>query len=721
MLSKTTVRNRFAPGALVILGAVFVVIGSVIVAYPALFPSGAVTLAAGQVAPADILAPRSITYESEALTTLSRQAAADAIRDVYDPPNPGVLRQQIQLARNILDYIENIRHDSYAKSGQQVTDLLAISGITLNEDLCLRLLALPDDVWKNVDEQVMSILERTMRDEVREGNLKQIYDNLPNRVSFVVSEAQAALIVTLVKDLIKPNTFFNEERTRAARQHASEAVPAETRSFARGQIVVRAGAIVTPADMEALTQFKLLQPPDRRGQVILGAVLAVLLVALLAGIYMRRFHTDLLINMPHVGLLCGLFLIFLAGSRIFSLSNEFQSYLYPAAALSLLIVALAGAQVAIASSLALAVLVGVMTGNSLEFATMIAIGGTAGALSLVRVERLNAYFTAGLTVSLVNVTIGLLFMLTQGTVEPLKIATIVTAGLLNGVLSAGLAVVGLYLFSTILNMPTSVRLIDLTQPNQPLLQRLLREAPGTYQHSLQVANLAELAAERIGANALLTRAMALYHDIGKVIYPHFFIENQIEGENPHDALDNPQRSAAIIIGHVSEGEKLARHARLPTALIEGITEHHGTLPVLYFYHKAMQAANSEGVTVDRAAFSYAGPIPQTRESALLMLADASESVTRARRPHNRQEIEAIIAEVIDMRIAEGQLDDSHLTVSELKIIAEVYVTTLLGVFHPRINYPAPVPTPGVVELPVPDALEPPSSPAHALSSGEVVL
>src|SRR5262249_36662788 len=242
---------------------------------------------------------------------------------------------------------------------------------------------------------------------------------------------------------------------------------------------------------------------------------------------------------------------------------------------------------------ALAALIGLMVGNSLEFAMLVAVGGGAGVLSLNRLERLPMYFRAGLVIGVANVVVGLLFSLLQGPLDPLHLATVLIAGLINGIFSAGLAIVGLYLISGVLNMPTPVRLIDLSQPNQPLLQRLLREAPGTYQHSLQVANLAELAAERIGANAALVRVAALFPALGTVTYPHFFVENQAEGVNPHDTLDDPYRSAQIIISHVTEGEKLARKHHLPSVLIDGIMQHHGTTQVLYFYNQALKAVDCD--------------------------------------------------------------------------------------------------------------------------------
>lgn len=707
---KSPMARRLALGILCVL---FVIAATILVAYQAIVPSDGVVLAVGQVAPADILAPRSITYESQVLTQLARQAAADSIRAIYDPPDPSVLRRQIQISRHLLDFIDNIRHDTFADRPQQIADLNQINVVAVDETVYRGLLELSDDDWKNIDSQVMVILERAMRNEIREETLNEVYANLPNLVSVNVLEAQANLIVALVKDLIKANTFYNEERTREARQLASDNAPPETRSFVQGQIVVRAGSIVTEADMEALTQLKLLQPPDRRIQVITGSMLAVTLISVLGISYMRRFHYSLYYDIPKMLLLGCLFLLFLAGGRVFDASDIFQSHLYPAAAFGLIIVALADAQVAIALMGGLAVLIGLVSGNSLEFSMLVATSGIAGVLTLRRVERLNAYFKAGLMIALATICIGLLFLLIQGTIEPVNILTIIVSGMINGALSAGLGIVGLYFVSSILNLPTSVRLLELSQPSQTLVQRLLREAPGTYQHSLQVANLAELAAERIGANAPLMRVAALYHDIGKMSAPHYFVENQADGINPHDTLNDPVRSAKIIIGHVIEGEKLARKYRLPRIMMDFILQHHGTMQVLYFYNKAIEAAGLDESKVDKKLFTYPGPKPQSRESGVLMLADMSESIIRAKRPRNKQEIEEIVRDIVSSRMADGQLDESGLTINDLKIIREVFVSTLQGVFHPRIAYPPnPITTQEMKAVP--------ASPAETtLGSGEV--
>jgi putative nucleotidyltransferase with HDIG domain len=716
-MSKITETPIGRKVALAILGIAFVASTSALVAYNALVPAEGVELATGQVAPADIIAPRSTSYDSDVLTKLARQAAADAIRDVYDPPNPSVARQQIQLARHVLDYIDNVRHDSYATVTQQTADLQSITALKVDDMMAANLLKLPDDIWKQVDGQVMGILDRVMRNEVRENDLNELYANLPNLVSVTVDEANTSVITSLVKDLIKPNTFYNEERTTDARKQAAAAITTERRTFAQGQVVVRAGSIVTDADMEALTQLKLLQPTDRRIQAIVGAFLAMIILSTLGVLYLRRLHTALYQNVPQMVFIGGVFVIFLAGMRIFGTASEFQSHLYPAAAFSLIVLVLTGPQAALILTGAFAAVVGLIMGNSLEFTLLVALSGAAGILSLHRVERLNAYFVAGLVISITNVAVGTLFMLIQGNVDPVTVVVVLAAGLLNGVLSAGLAIVGLYLISGVLNMPTPVRLIDLSQPNQPLLQRLLREAPGTYQHSLQVANLAELAAERIGANAALVRVAALYHDIGKIAYPHFFVENQAEGVNPHDNLNDPYRSAQIIISHVTEGEKLARKHHLPSVLIDGIMQHHGTTPVLYFYNQALKAVDCDTTRVNKPAFCYPGPCPRTRESAILMLADSSESIVRAKRPQTKQEIEDIVLDIIESRISESQLDSSGLTINDLKVIREVFVSTLQGVFHPRIVYPA-TPVPGeAAQVPVTaTATVPAVAPAPAIAT-----
>jgi hypothetical protein len=230
-----------------------------------------------------------------------------------------------------------------------------------------------------------------------------------------------------------------------------------------------------------------------------------------------------------------------------------------------------------------------------------------------------------------------------------------------------------------------VRLIELSRPDYPLLQRLLREAPATYHHSLMVANLAEQAAERIGADALLTRVGAYYHDVGKIARPYFFTENQVEGVNPHYRLD-PHTSAEVIIEHVKDGLELARRYRLPSRVRAFIPEHHGTNWVSFFHDKAVRLAG-DSATVDADEFRHRGPKPQSKETALVMLADGCEATVRSVRPASAEEVAEIVNRLFAKRVADGQFSECDLTLRDLEIARETFISSLKGVFHPRIQYP----------------------------------
>jgi len=242
----------------------------------------------------------------------------------------------------------------------------------------------------------------------------------------------------------------------------------------------------------------------------------------------------------------------------------------------------------------------------------------------------------------------------------------------------------------VFGITTSLQLLELARPTHPLFRQLLMNAPGTYHHSIVLSNMAERAAETIGADALLTRVGAYYHDIGKLTRPYFFAENQSNGENPHDKLD-PKTSADIIIGHVTDGMDLARKYRLPRRIDDFILEHHGTMVTRYQHNQAVQAAGGDASKVDIEKFRYPGPRPQSRETALLMLADGTEARTRAQRPNDEESIRKLVLSTIEAAQKQGQLDDTKLTLRDLGIITDAFVTILKGTHHPRIAYPKEIP------------------------------
>jgi putative nucleotidyltransferase with HDIG domain len=315
------------------------------------------------------------------------------------------------------------------------------------------------------------------------------------------------------------------------------------------------------------------------------------------------------------------------------------------------------------------------------------LSGLVGILILRRAQRLTTFFWAGASIGSVGAAIILAYRLTSATTDLLGLLTLIGAAYIFGLASAGLAVLLQFVLAPLLDLTTPLQLIDVSQPDHPLLQYILRNSPGTYQHSLQVANLAEQAAERIGANALLTRVGSLYHDAGKAQNPYYFIENQIPGyPNPHDSLP-AEDSARIIIQHVHDGLELASKYRLPRRISEFISEHHGSLITRYQYAKAIEEAGGEEEEIDLEFYRYPGPRPQSRETALLMLADGAEARLRAERPSTESETRKIIKDLIDNRMEQGQLADTDLTLRDLNEILESFVATLRGVHHPRIEYP----------------------------------
>jgi len=236
-------------------------------------------------------------------------------------------------------------------------------------------------------------------------------------------------------------------------------------------------------------------------------------------------------------------------------------------------------------------------------------------------------------------------------------------------------------------LTTALQLIEISRPDLPLLQFFLRNAAATYQHSLQVANLAEQAAELIGADALLTRVGALFHDVGKALNPMFFIENQPHGEmNTHEDID-PVEASAAIIAHVTDGVTLAHKHKLPRRIDDFILEHHGTMVTRYQYNQALEKAGGDASKVDVEKFRYPGPRPRSRETGLLMLADGSEARARAQRPQTEDDIRKIVLATIEGAQKQGQLDNTQLTLRDLSIITDAFVTILRGAYHPRITYP----------------------------------
>jgi putative nucleotidyltransferase with HDIG domain len=470
-----------------------------------------------------------------------------------------------------------------------------------------------------------------------------------------------------------------------------------------GEVIVSEGKVISAAAMEQLRDAGLADV-HLQGDHVAAAVLAALLGALALGGYLYFFQPREASSLPRLLLLVLLIVLWVLAAKLLLgevLPDDdrlFLAYLLPVAAAPMLVAALLDAGLAVAVAAVLAFLVtfagfyqpdarGVVASNptgAFQMASVFTLAGLVGIYGIHRAERVNRYLVAGAGVALVSFVGVLVFWLLDPGREALDLPwALLTTGL-GGLLSTVITVGAFIVLGILFGITTRVQLMELAQLDHPLLRRLQAEAPGTFHHCVLVSNLAERAADLVGADSLLVRVGCYYHDIGKMMRPSFYIENQLDNRNPHERLD-PYTSARIISAHVAAGMELARKYRLPAQVRAFINEHHGTRLVTYFYRKASQ----ENPNVDARLFAYAGPKPQSKETAIVMLADSAESVVRSSRDRSPERIDALVDAVISERLSEGQLEECDLTLRDLKVIGESLKTSLRGIYHPRIDYPPP--------------------------------
>ncbi len=639
------------------------------------------------VAARDIRSPREYTYASAILTEQARQEAMRQVEPVYTRVSPQDIRAHIEHVRQALRFISSVRADPYATPEEKVAWLNAVPELAtlLKQDAEL-LLSLPDATWNTVQLETLRLLDDMLRQlEIRPEDLADVRDRVPALVPTALALDEATAVTLLIEHFLRANSFLDEAATKQARETAAGRIVPVPRTILRGEIIVREGSVVTAQDIEALTALGLLRSETQNRDWINAFLLALGGVALL-GMYLFSFAPQVLDNATHELLLFLALSLFMGLARFFVPSGSLLPYLFPIAALSMILATTLGFATAVAGTIFVAGVAAWIGGRSLELVTLYGLSGLVAILLLPRYETTSTIFRSGLVSGLFGVVMMFSFTPMATLEDGVTLALRALLCLLAGMLSAALALGGLFVLAPLFDFATTFRLLELSRPDQPLLKRLLREAPGTYHHVMMVASMAEQAAERIGANVLLTRVGAYYHDIGKLKRPYFFIENQLGISNPHDRLD-PITSASLLAAHVTDGLELAQQAHLPQRVRDFIPEHHGTSRVSFFYQKALDRGGE--ATLNEADFHYPGPRPQSKETALVMLADGCEAAARARRTSDAAELTALVERIFDQRIKNGQLDECNLTLRELALVRATYIELLRGAYHPRIQYPQP--------------------------------
>lgn len=638
----------------------------------------------GLPAPEDIFSPRGITYESEVALKQAQAAARDNVLDFYVRMEEDVGRAQLNKVAQTFTFIEVIRGDSQASLETKIDYLLAIDSLNLEESIALDLLNMNNTDFDGVRIEVGRIVGDIMLERITEGDVRNLQQAAQRDVSLSLTPTQERVVKFIVPRFIVPNMEPDLAETERLREEAAAAVEPYVVNIAQDQLLVREGDIVTDRDIEKLQQLGLLQR-ETNWRVVAGIFIVSLLSSILISLYWYQFyHGRRQGNGRYLTALAALILVFALMARLMMATPNLLAYLYPMAAMSLLLSVLFDVRLAVTITVILAAMLGYNAPNSLELAMFTAAGGLLAVLTLRDTQRINAFFRAGVAAAIGYAVIIVAFQFNKTIVDIVPMFEMLAYSLANGLLSAALTLVGFFLMGSLFGVTTTLQLQELARFDHPLLQELLRRAPGTYHHSIMVANLAEQAADQIKANSTLIRVGAFYHDIGKMNRPAFFAENQ-EGVNPHDSLD-PYTSARIILSHVTDGLDLARQYKIPDRIRDFISEHHGQRLVKGFYHKACEMSE-DPETVDPEQFRYAGPRPRSRETGIVMLADVIESTSRALQPNSEKAIEKLVNTLIDEDLTEGQLDDSGLTLGDIRQIRASFIKTLKGRFHVRVKYP----------------------------------
>lgn len=651
----------------------------------------------GSVSQSDVYASRNLTYEDPVATEEARRQAEDEAPEVYRESSE-VPREVEADVRAFFAEVREVR-SSDVSADEKVEEVTATAPFYLPEETARTLVFMDDEELDDVELYTVE-------------NLRDLYDSTaiadddidrkPSTVA-TVSGARARLSEDAARDasgeigeavevisrgFVQPDYVIDREATEQARAEAAADVQPIEASIKQGERIIGRGEVIDREDVSRLEALDATRQPNTWGH-FLGTALVVAAEMGIAWYFLERFGKRILRTnaLMRIVLAASLTVLFTALARLFVMLN-ISPYLTPLAGLSLLGTILLGPRLMFLMVVVSSVNVGIIGGNDFFLTAALLLSSGFAIYTVVRVSSRTELLKAGIFIAGISGIVTFAVSLLGG--ASLSVAlTQGGLGLGNGLLSLMLATAVLPLLENTFNILTPMKLLELSDPGGPLLQKLLRNAPGTFSHSMQVGIIAEHAAETIGADALLARVGAYYHDIGKLEHPAYFVENQIGQMNPHEHL-SPSLSARIIKRHVKDGLDIGRAWNLPQEILDLIAEHHGTTRIEYFYRKAVEEA-SQGETVSESEFRYPGPPPRSKEAGILMISDSAEATVKSLDKPTPKRIEDIVAGTIRQKRDDGQFDECDLTMREINEVQEAVVEALIGFLGPRIEYPAGAP------------------------------
>ncbi len=578
-------------------------------------------------------------------------------------------------------------------------------GIVENRETLLRergkgisLRMIPDLSQEVILDDFTAILSLEMaRTEVRKGI---------NAVKWTRQEGVLkTLIEKLALDLVRPNMTYNRSETEVRKKQALEDTSPVYYQVQKGEVIVRAGDPLTEEKVLKINELKRLFPDMGRTSLMLGQFLLVTVllftfyVVLVLGYPqiskdIRRLIIIAIIIVLQMAVMRGSLILFQALTSTYAgLPEQTLRLAVPFALGAMITGTLYPMTVAIAVNALISIFCAAFLDWNLVVFLYSFLGGLAALFGVVHCRQRSSLIKAGLAVSGANLAVAVVFLLYEGNLVSAVTIPRLTSAAGSGILVALIASLAIPAIESSFNIASDMKLMELANLNQPALKEMILKAPGSYHHSVLVGSLAEAAAEEIGANPLLARVAASYHDIGKISKPEYFVENQEDRDNRHAKL-SPNMSALILAAHVKDGAEIAREYRLPRRVVDIIRQHHGTRVITFFYNKAKEKEDPSVQTVDQRDFRYPGPKPQSREAALIMLADAVEAASKVLSDPTPARIRGLVQKIINDIFIDGQLDESNLTLRDLHQIARSFTRTITGILHHRINYPGKE---GVVE------------------------
>jgi hypothetical protein len=615
------------------------------------------------------------------------------------------LSDKVNIYRTVLPSIkkdfEEQQLRSMADSGQYSDALLLEMRKQLREqeyqipeETFYKLPRLSKDDLSAMETVAKDIVGRLMNDQVMDAQAARAKTAELVNASPLSKSVNRELVQEIIRLCITPNKFFDQKGTDEAKGHARDNVTPVM--INKNDILVKKGELITEEVYQRLKSLDLLKEDSNYGPHI-GLLLLVSLFSLGLYMFVRQSRLPINHNNSQLIMLGLIFVINIAGMKIISLGQNLDypyiGFLAPTALGAMMITILLEESLAWISSIIFSVMASIIYNADpsqvfdYRYGLVTMVISLAAIFSIQRASQRLTILKAGMMVSLfASITIGSLLLLDDH-ISNKDIIFALSFAVASGIITSVFAIGILPFFEVAFGILSPLKLVELSNPNHPLLRKLLTETPGTYHHSVMVGNLAEAAAEAIGADGLLCRVGSYYHDIGKTKRPNYFIENQTNMENPHDRID-PALSKSIIVAHARDGVEMMKEYNIPKPLRDIAEQHHGTTLLQYFYHKAKKKAEEDGdKEVTEEEFRYPGPKAQSKEAAIVGIADCIEAAVRSLRNPTLEQIDTMVRKIIKNRLDDGQFNECDLTLKELDQIAKTINETLLGIFHSRIEYP----------------------------------